>query len=65
MRSSWDTYIAAAVEKIVEHLLDRIDPDERQYPDHASLSDLEADLEEVLDGRIGDWEIEQREKHGK
>jgi len=60
MRSSWDTYIAAAVEKIVEHLLDRIDPDEIRYPSHRSTAPLRIDLEETLDGAIADWLLEKK-----
>ena len=53
------------VEEVVYQFACEIDPDDERYPDMESLSELRADLEEVLDGRIWDWEIEQREKHGK
>ena len=56
-------HLAALVEAVVEDFADQIDPDEVRYDSPASLAPLRADLEEVLDGRIADWRIEQTEEH--
>jgi len=57
--------LALLAEEVVAEFAQEIDPEEQEYTDYASMRHLRADLEEVLDDRIGDWEIEQREKHGK
>ena len=56
-------HLAELVEAVVEDFATEIDPDEKRYANYASLAPLRADLEEVLDGRIADWRIEQAEAH--
>ena len=55
--------MAEYVEAVVEEFGEEVDTDERLWPDYNSLSGLRADLTECITGRVGDWEIEQREKH--
>lgn len=59
------SYLAGYVEAVVEDFAAEIDPDEKVYPNYPSLGPLRADLEEVIDGRVADWIIEQRERAGK
>lgn len=51
------------VEDIVDDLCIEIDPDEKRYPDYESMAELRAGLEECLEARAADWQVEQREKH--
>lgn len=56
-------HLAEYVEAVVLDFTVEIDPDERIYPDHASLEALRTDLTDAIDGCVGDWEINQRVDH--
>ena len=58
-----DLKLEPYIKAVVEDLAMEVDPDERVYPDRDSLVPLQADLREVIEGAVGDWQIEQREKH--
>lgn len=56
-------HLAEYVEAVVLDFAVEIDPDDRIYPDHGSLSDLRIDLMDAIDGCVGDWQINQRVDH--
>jgi hypothetical protein len=65
LTSKAKAHLEALVDEVVAEFAEEIDPNEERYTSPESLDELRADLEEVLDGRIGDWEIDQRWAHGK
>ena len=57
------SYLAAYVELVAEDFVCEIDPEEERYKTYADLDSLRADLTECIDGRVADWQVEQRKKH--
>jgi len=55
----WDTHIAAAAGLVADEFAQRVDPDEKTYPDLASLMNVQREIEEVLDAAIADWLLEK------
>ena len=53
--------LAAYVEDVVYDYATEVDPDELRWPDCDSLAPLEAELRLVIEGRVADWLIEQKE----
>lgn len=51
--------------EVVEELAQEVDPDAQHYPNALSLHPLRRELELVLEGRIADWNLEQRQEHGE
>ena len=57
------SYLAGYVEVVVQDFVCEIDPEEERYKTYSDLGGLRADLEECIEGRVADWQVEQREKH--
>lgn len=55
LQQPWDFHIRDAVEGVTFTLATELDPEEKHWPNYASLAPLREELYEILQAAIADW----------